>query len=52
MLQTGFVDWSQDDYANFLGAFKTREIDDFEGIASQIESKTTDEVEAYLTTFL
>jgi len=34
MLSTGFIDWTPEDYQSFLGAFKTREIDDFEGIAT------------------
>lgn len=35
-----------------MTAFKSREIDDVDGIASQIESKTSEEVQAYLETFL
>jgi len=50
-LATGFVDWSFSDYRQFFKAFRKREIDDVEGIASEIDSKTTEEVEAYLRVF-
>ena len=50
-LYTGFVDWSFTDYRQFFKAFRKREIDDIEGIASEIDSKSTEEVEAYLRVF-
>ena len=52
MVNTGFTDWSREDYQSFLSAFKQNEIDDVEGMAAEIESKTAEDVERYLTTFL
>ena len=44
MLETGFHNWSLSDYKQFFKAFRKRELTDLEGIASEIESKSTEEV--------
>lgn len=50
-LDTGFSTWSLQDYKQFFKAFRKRDLDDLEGIASEIESKTTEEVASYLKVF-
>jgi hypothetical protein len=35
-LETGFSDWVLKDYHEFLKAFKKRNVDDIEGIASEV----------------
>ena len=50
-LATGFTSWSLADYKQFFRAFRKRELNDFEGIASEIESKSTEEVATYLKVF-
>lgn len=52
MLETGFTDWSLADYKQFFKAFRKRELSDIEGIASEIETKTPEEVSAYMRVFL
>jgi len=52
MLQTGFSEWSLADYKQFFKAFRKREITDFDGIAAEVESKSTEEVARYLRVFL
>ena len=51
MLATGFAEWTLPDYKQFFRAFRKRDINDLEGIASEIESKSTEEVAAYLRVF-
>ena len=51
MLATGFADWSLTDYKQFFKAFRKRELNDIEGIASEVESKSTEEVATYLHIF-
>ena len=48
----GFHDWSQRDYVQFIKAFRRRPIDDIEGIASEIDTKTTEQVQHYINVFL
>ena len=48
MVCTGFTEWSLGDYKQFFKAFSKRELNDLEGIASEVDSKTTEEVAAYL----
>ena len=50
-LATGFSHWTLADYKQFLKAFRKRELNDLEGIASEIETKSTEEVATYLKTF-
>ena len=50
-LSTGFQSWSFTDYQQFFKAFRKREIDDIEGIASEIDSKSLEEVDIYLRVF-
>ena len=52
MLETGFHNWSLSDYKQFFKAFRKRELTDLEGIASEIESKSTEEVAQYLRVFV
>lgn len=52
MLETGFTDWTLGDYKQFFKAFRKRELSDIEGIASEIETKTPEEVSAYMRVFL
>ena len=51
-MSEGFHDWSQRDYVQFIKAFRRRAIDDVEGIASEIDTKTTEQVQHYLNVFL
>ena len=51
MLESGFIDWTLSDYKQFFKAFRKRDIEDVEGIASEIETKTVDEVSAYFHVF-
>ena len=51
-LETGFYDWSLCDYKQFFKAFRKRELTDLDGIASEIESKSTEEVAQYLRVFV
>ena len=51
MLASGFVDWTLQDYKQFFKAFRKRSLEDVEGIASEIESKTPDEVASYFHIF-
>ena len=48
----GFSEWTQRDYLQFIKAFRRRPIDDVEGIASEVDSKTTEQVQHYLNVFL
>jgi len=48
----GFVEWSQKDYLQFIKAFRRRPIDDVEGIAAEVETKSTEQVQHYMTVFL
>lgn len=48
----GFFEWTQNDYFRFLKAFRRRPIDDVEGIASEIPSKSVEQVQHYLQVFL
>ena len=48
----GFNEWSKTDYIQFLRAFRRRPIDDVEGIASEISSKSIEQVQHYLNVFL
>lgn len=41
-IEQGFSDWSQRDYVQFIKAFRRRPIDDVDGIASEIDSKTAE----------
>ena len=52
MLSQGFSDWSGKDYAQFIKAFKRRPIEDVEGIASEIDTKSLEQVQHYLNVFL
>ena len=52
MLETGFYDWSLTDYKHFFKAFRKRDLTDLDGIASEIESKSTEEVAEYLRVFV
>ena len=38
----GFNDWSQKDYLQFIKAFRRRPIDDVDGIASEVDSKSSE----------
>ena len=51
-LETGFYDWSLSDYKQFFKAFRKRDLTDLDGIAGEIETKTTEEVAAYLRIFV
>lgn len=51
-IQQGFSDWTQRDYVQFIKSFRRRPIDDVEGIASEIDSKTVEQVQHYLNVFL
>ena len=51
MLASGFADWTLQDYKQFFKAFRKRSLEDVEGIASEIESKTPDEVASYFHIF-
>ena len=51
MLATGFTEWSLTDYKQFFKAFRKRELNDIDGIASEVDSKSTEEVAAYLGVF-
>jgi hypothetical protein len=52
LLSQGFSDWSQRDYVQFIKAFRRRPIEDVEGIASEIDSKTPEQVQHYMNVFL
>ena len=51
MLETGFTEWTLSDYKQFFKAFRKRDLNDLEGIASEIETKSTEEVATYLKVF-
>ena len=51
MLATGFTEWTLSDYKQFFKAFRKRDLNDLEGIASEIETKSTEEVATYLKVF-
>lgn len=51
-LSTGFINWSIKDYNNFKAAFKKYDIQDLESFSRDIDTKTVDEVRAYLDVFL
>lgn len=51
-LETGFLEWSYVDYKQFFKAFMSYEIDDLEGIASEVDSKSVQEVAVYLRVFM
>jgi hypothetical protein len=51
-LETGFADWTLKDYHEFLKAFRKRSVDDVSGIASEVQSKSEEEVQHYLNVFL
>lgn len=48
----GFHDWSHAEYARFIKAFRRRQVDDYVGIAGDIETKSPEEVKQYLAVFL
>lgn len=52
MISQGFTEWKQQDYVQFIKAFRRRPIDDIEGIASEIDSKSVEQVQHYLNVFL
>jgi len=52
LLESGYPDWELIEYKQFFKAFKRRDIEDVEGIASEIPTKSIQEVASYLHTFL
>ena len=52
MLDTGFRNWSFTDFRQFFNAFLKRELDDIEGIASEVASKSFEEVTEYMKVFV
>ena len=51
-ISAGFYEWSPGDYARFIRAFRRRPTDDVEGIASEVGTKTAEQVQDYLNVFL
>ena len=51
MIDTGFTEWSLTDYKQFFRAFRKRGLADLDGLASEIESKSVEEVAAYALVF-
>ena len=49
---TGFPNWNKTEYARFIKAFRKLELGDIEGIALEVETKSFDEVSAYMEVFL
>lgn len=52
LLATGFSNWSKTEYSKFIKAFRKLELGDVEGIALEVETKSYDEVAAYMEVFL
>lgn len=49
---TGFCDWTSGEYQKFIRSFKKRDLGDIDGMAEDIESKTPEQVAAYMDVFL
>ena len=44
MLESGFVDWSFEDYRRFIKAFKKKELGDLDGIAVDVGTKSREQI--------
>lgn len=49
---TGFLDWTHHEYSKFIKAFRKRELGDIDGISSDVETKSPEQVAIYLDVFL
>lgn len=51
-LSQGFPEWTSREYHLFIKSFRRRPLNDYEGMSSEIKTKTADEVKEYMEVFL
>lgn len=51
-LAQGFPEWTSREYHLFIKSFRRRPLNDYEGISSEVKTKTADEVKEYMEVFL
>ena len=49
---TGFFNWISAEYHRFVKAFRRYAVDDFDSIAAEVQTKTADDIQAYMAVFL